>query len=75
MPILALTTKERQEIAMILHRQFYFLACYHLPLLVLHLDNFVPDWHKCYPHGKIPQSWLISHLAGEIDGTFMNAKC
>ena len=75
MPILALTTKEREETAMILHRQFYLLACYHLPYLVLHLDKFVPGWHKCYPQGKIPQSWLISHLAGETDGSFMDAKC
>jgi hypothetical protein len=74
MPILALTTKERQETATILHRQFYLLACYHLPYLVLHLDKFMPGWHKCHPHGKIPQSWLISHLAGETDGAFMNAK-
>ena len=74
MPILALTTKERQETATILHRQFYLLACYHLPYLVLHLDKFMPGWHKCYPHGKIPQSWLISHLAGETDGAFMDAK-
>ncbi len=74
-PILALTTKERQETATILHQQFYLLACYHLPLLVLHLDKFIPDWHKRFPDGKIPQSWLISHLAGETDGVFMNAKC
>lgn len=74
MPILALKTKERQEAAMILHRGLYLLACYHLPLLVLHLDKFVPGWHQCYPQGKIPQSWLISHLAGETDGAFINAK-
>ena len=74
MPILALTTKERQEAATILHRQFYLLACYHLPLLVLHLDKHMPDWHKCPPCGQLPQSWLISHLAGERDGSFMNAR-
>jgi len=74
-PILALTTMERQETATILHQQFYLLACYHLPLLVLHLDKFIPDWYKCFPDGKIPQSWLISHLAGETDGAFMNAQC
>eukprot|EP00533_Pseudo-nitzschia_delicatissima_P000534 CAMPEP_0116087090 /NCGR_PEP_ID=MMETSP0327-20121206/5188_1 /TAXON_ID=44447 /ORGANISM="Pseudo-nitzschia delicatissima, Strain B596" /LENGTH=931 /DNA_ID=CAMNT_0003578155 /DNA_START=1924 /DNA_END=4719 /DNA_ORIENTATION=- len=75
MPILALETKERQETAVILHRQFYLLACYHLPLLVLHLDKYILKWHKCCPNGKIPQSWLISHLAGETDGAFMEAKC
>lgn len=74
MPILSLTTKERKKTAMVLHHQLYLLACYHLPLLVLHLDNFMADWYKCYPQGQIPQSWLISHLAGETDGASMNAK-
>ena len=74
MPMLSLTTKEREETAMILHRQLYLLASYHLPLLVLHLDKFIPGWYNCHPQGKIPQSWLISLFAGETGGTFMNAK-
>merc|ERR1711937_657612 len=74
MPMLSLTTKEREETAMILHRQLYLLASYHLPLLVLHLDKFIPGWYNCHPKGKIPQSWLISLFAGETGGTFMNAK-
>jgi hypothetical protein len=68
MPILALTNRERHEVAEILHRQFYLLASYHLPLLVWHLDRYMPEWYKWPPLGRIPQSWLISHLAGEVDG-------
>jgi len=74
MPILALTTKERQGVATILHDQFYLLACYHLPLLVLHLDKYISNWYKCPPAGQLPQSWLISHLAGETDGSYMNIR-
>lgn len=74
MPILALTIKEREEAAFILHRQFYLLACYHLPLLVLHLDRYLPDWYKWPPIGYLPQSYLISHLAGECGGAFMNPR-
>jgi hypothetical protein len=74
MPILALTTEERKRAATILHRQFYLLASYHLPLLVLHLDKYIPDWYKWPPHGHLPQSWLISHLAGETDGAYMNQR-
>lgn len=74
MPFLTLTAEERGEAAIILHRQFYLLACYHAPLLVLHLDKFSPGWYECVPNGKIPQSWLMSHLAGETNDAFMNAK-
>ena len=74
MPILALTIEERKRAATILHRQFYLLASYHLPLLVLHLDKYIPDWYQWPPHGHLPQSWLISHLAGETDGTYMNQR-
>ena len=75
MPILALTTSEREQAALTLHRQFYLLACYHLPLLVLHLDRYLPDWYKWPPGGFLPQSYLISHLAGECGGAFMNPLC
>jgi hypothetical protein len=94
MPLLALTDTERLEAAKSLHKQFYLLACYHLPLLVLHLDRYMPGWHcpkrldpvaeeeetatqkgrNLEAHGVVPQSWLISHLAGECNGTFMNPK-
>lgn len=74
MPILALSMKERREVADVIHRQFYLLACYHLPLLVLHLDKYIPDWYRWPPIGKLPQSWLVSHLAGETDGAFMNPQ-
>lgn len=74
MPILALTAKEREKAAGVLHRQFYLLACYHLPLLVLHLDKYMPNWYKWPPHGQLPQSWLVSHLAGETDGAYMTPQ-
>ena len=74
MPILALSTKERRTVGDVLHRQFYLLACYHLPLLVLHLDKYIPDWYRWPPVGKLPQSWLVSHLAGETDGALMNPQ-
>jgi hypothetical protein len=76
MPILALNVQERAQAAHILHRQFYLVCIYHLPLLVLHLDRYLPDWYQSPPTGMLPQSWLISHLAGECGGgTFMNPKC
>ena len=74
MPILALTMKERAKATEVMHQQFYLLSCYHLPLLVLHLDRYLPLWHLWPPDGLLPQSWLISHLAGECEGTFMNPK-
>lgn len=74
MPILALTLKEREQAAFVLHRQFYLLACYHLPLLVLNLNRHLPDWYKGPPDGLLPQSYLISHLAGDCGGAFMNPR-
>lgn len=74
MPILGLTTKEREVAARTLHQQFYLLACYHLPLLALHLDRYLPDWYVGRPKGLIPQTYLVSHLAGECGGAFMNAR-
>ena len=93
MPILALTPAERLEAAKSLHSHFYLLACYHLPLLVFHLDRYAPGWYwpkrldevtnmkeesvtqkgrNLENQGVVPQSWLISHLAGECKGTLMN---
>lgn len=45
MPLVSLTNIERTSAAKTLHLQFYFLVCYHLPLLVLHLDRYAPGWH------------------------------
>ena len=91
MPLLALSQDDRWEAAKSLHTQFYLLACYHLPLLVFHLDRYAPGWfwpkklgleeenesatemgRNLESHGIVPQSWLISHLAGECGGTLMN---
>lgn len=41
MPVLALQAEERWEAAQELHQHLYWLACYHLPLLVFHLDRYV----------------------------------
>lgn len=91
MPLLALSQEDRWEAAKSLHTQFYLLACYHLPLLVFHLDRYAPGWYwpkklgqqegdesvtamgrNLESQGIVPQSWLISHLAGECGGTLMN---
>jgi hypothetical protein len=46
MPLLALPPgTERWEAALSLHSEFYLLACYHVPLLVFHLDRYLPGWH------------------------------
>lgn len=45
MPFVALTPEERWEASKLLHSQFYLLACYHLPMLVYHLDRYVPGWY------------------------------
>ena len=39
MPLLLLQDAERWEAAQGLHQHLYWLACYHLPLLVFHLDR------------------------------------
>lgn len=51
MPVLALQSTERWEAAKGLHQHLYWLACYHLPLLVFHLDRYWPGW--CAP--RVPQ--------------------
>lgn len=45
MPLMRLSTKERFLAAKALHADFYLLACYHLPLLILHLDRNCQDWY------------------------------
>jgi hypothetical protein len=46
MPLLALPPEtERWEAALFLHSEFYLLACYHVPLLVFHLDRYFPGWY------------------------------
>ncbi|CAJ1904625.1 unnamed protein product [Cylindrotheca closterium] len=74
MPILGLTHKERMKAANGLHSQFHLLVCYHFPCLAIHLDRYIPDWYKGAPVGLVPQSWLVSHLAGECGGTFMSPR-
>ena len=78
MPILALNQLEREDAAQLMHQQFYLLAAYHLPSLVLHLDRYLPNWFL-WPdfkghspkngQGYIPQSYLLSHMAGESGTT------
>ena len=45
MPILRLEHDERYLAAKALHSDFYLLACYHLPMLVMHLDRHCPGWY------------------------------
>jgi hypothetical protein len=103
MPLVALQPRERWEAALLLHQEFYFLACYHLPLLVTHLDRYLPGWYwpklptiasstattnidtdtdqsdtditamarNLEQQGQLPPSWLLSHLAGECEGTLL----
>jgi len=45
MPLLRLSYEERYLATKALHADFYLLACYHLPLLVMHLDRHCPGWY------------------------------
>lgn len=45
LPLLALQRQERWHAAHSLHTDFYRLASYHLPLLILHLDRYLPGWY------------------------------
>jgi hypothetical protein len=45
MPLLALPVDERWEASLLLHTELYLLACYHVPLLVFHLDRYTPGWY------------------------------
>merc|ERR1712238_588135 len=45
MPLLVLSANERVLALNDLHARLYLLACYHIPLLVLHIDRHVPGWH------------------------------
>ena len=57
MPLLRLSQSERYSAVKNLHMDFYLLACYHLPLLVMHLDRQSPGWY-----------WPRSQLAQELEG-------
>ena len=45
MPLMRLSNEERFLAAKALHADFYLLACYHLPLLMMHLDRNCQDWY------------------------------
>jgi len=45
MPLISLTQSERMQGVRTLHQKLYYLICYHLPLLVLHLDRCAPGWY------------------------------
>ena len=45
MPLMRLSQEERFIAAKALHTDFYLLACYHLPLLVMHLDRHCAGWY------------------------------
>ena len=54
MPLIAMESQERWEAALSLYTDFYRLACYHLPFLVYHLDQYLPGWH--WPRIPVQQS-------------------
>ena len=45
MPLISLTEVERMHAVRTSHQKLYYLICYHMPLLVLHLDRYVPGWY------------------------------
>uniref|UniRef100_A0A7S2PP44 Rhodanese domain-containing protein n=1 Tax=Leptocylindrus danicus TaxID=163516 RepID=A0A7S2PP44_9STRA len=50
MPLMGLGKVNERVLAMkALHKKFYLLTCYHLPLLVQHLDRYAPGWY--WPKG------------------------
>ncbi|KAL3789237.1 hypothetical protein HJC23_002822, partial [Cyclotella cryptica] len=49
MPLLRLSQSERYSAVKALHTDFYLLACYHIPLLVMHLDRHCPGWYWAAP--------------------------
>ena len=81
MPVLTLCIEDREIVATCLHHELYLLSSYHLPYLVNHLDKHLTGWYKYKVYnnddnydGWLPQSWLISHLAGETNNTYMNRR-
>ena len=43
-PLMGLENSQRILAMKHVHKKFYLLACYHLPLLIQHLDKFAPGW-------------------------------
>lgn len=52
MPLLRLEHDERYLAAKAESMDFYLLACYHLPMLVMHLDRHCPGWYWPRKGGK-----------------------
>lgn len=44
-PILPLTLKEQAEAAQHLAKYFYLLCLFHIPVVVMHLDRYLPGWY------------------------------
>jgi len=72
MPFVALTPEERWEASKLLHSQFYLLACYHLPMLVYHLDRYVPGWY--WPQRPAPLQQKQSEKANTNSSANTNAN-
>lgn len=45
-PILPLTSKEQGDAAQYLAKYWYLLCVYHIPVVVMHLDRYLPGWHR-----------------------------
>lgn len=67
MPLMRLSNAERFLAAKALHADFYLLACYHLPLLMMHLDRNCQGWHwpKANKEGIAEEA--IEERTGESD--------
>ena len=55
---------ERTVAARSMHASLYLLACYHLPVLVTHLDRYCPGWHWPRKVGPM-EGGVSSHDTGE----------
>ena len=71
MPLLRLPQSERYLAVKNLHRDFYLLACYHLPLLVMHLDRQCPGWYWPKP---LAQEDSERELNSQTDGSQNEGK-
>jgi hypothetical protein len=61
MPLLALRPSERWDAALLLHQELYLLACYHVPLLVYHLDRHLPGWQ--WPQAPPPPGAILDDVS------------
>jgi len=69
-PILPLTVKEQANAAQNLAKYFYLLCLFHIPVVVMHLDRYLPGWY-C---PKIILSSSEDGLDKEVDEETMDRR-